>query len=120
MIVDRLIEDGWSLDNLTFGSGGGLLTDCSRDTLRFAMKCCWTVRNGRELDVFKRPRQDRGKESKAGLLSLIKDDTVRGGYRTVSNDYPEPTELRQVFRDGNGDLHRWTLEDVRRRAETWG
>ena len=117
-ILDVLIAENWSIDNLTFGSGGGLLTDCSRDTLRFAMKCCWTVRNGRPMDVSKRPRQDPSKSSKAGLLKLIRDDTVRGGYRTVPDDYPEPNVLGVVFRDG-AILDRWTLNDIRLFAETW-
>ena len=89
------------------------------------MKCCWTVRNGRPMDVSKRPRQDPSKSSKAGLLKLIRDDTVRGGYRTVPDDYRtvpddylEPNVLGVVFRDG-AILDRWTLNDIRLFAETW-
>ena len=39
-IVFNLLEmGGWSIDNLAFGMGGGLLQHCNRDTLKFAMKC---------------------------------------------------------------------------------
>ena len=34
-------ERGWSLDNLAFGSGGGLLQKLHRDTQKCAFKCCY-------------------------------------------------------------------------------
>jgi len=56
----------WSADNLTLGSGGGLLQDVNRDTCRFAMKCSTATINGEEVDVFKAPKSDLGKSSKKG------------------------------------------------------
>ena len=44
-IMANVVGAGWSLENLSFGSGGGLLQDCNRDTLRFALKCSWAVIN---------------------------------------------------------------------------
>lgn len=37
----RVVVDlhGYSADNIAFGMGGGLLQQCDRDTLQFAMKC---------------------------------------------------------------------------------
>jgi len=37
-LVDRTIEEGYAIDNVAFGMGGGLLQQVNRDTLRFAMK----------------------------------------------------------------------------------
>lgn len=74
---------GWSADNLAFGMGGGLLQQCDRDTLQFAMKCSAIgVREHTGLredgllgklvwhDVFKDPVTDSGKRSKRGRVGL--------------------------------------------------
>jgi nicotinamide phosphoribosyltransferase len=37
-LIARLIEEGFAIDNIAFGMGGGLLQQVNRDTLRFAMK----------------------------------------------------------------------------------
>jgi nicotinamide phosphoribosyltransferase len=75
---------GWSADNLAFGMGGGLLQQCDRDTLKFAMKCSsvgvreWVEDgdngSGWKLvwrDVFKDPITDQGKASKKGRVTLF-------------------------------------------------
>ena len=37
-IVDAVVAAGFSLENILFGSGGGLLQSATRDTLKFAYK----------------------------------------------------------------------------------
>jgi nicotinamide phosphoribosyltransferase len=37
-LVDQLVAEGFAIDNIAFGMGGGLLQQINRDTLRFAMK----------------------------------------------------------------------------------
>ena len=109
-ILSGLVEAGWSTDNVAFGSGGGLLQDCDRDTLRFALKCSWVDVDGEVRGVSKRPASDPAKGSKAGMLGLVRSGS---SYRTTtdgSNDV-----LREVFRNGE-ILERCTLEDVRQRA----
>lgn len=68
----RVVVDvhGWSVDNLAFGMGGGLLQQCDRDTLQFAMKCSAVRVNGEWRDVFKDPITDSGKSSKKGRVTL--------------------------------------------------
>ena len=85
---------GWSADNIAFGMGGGLLQQCDRDTLKFAMKCSavgiriatrpeddWSKISGNPADkpeatkimwqdVFKDPATDPGKASKKGRVTL--------------------------------------------------
>ena len=91
VILEAIQRDRWCIDNIVFGSGGGLLQDCNRDTNRFAMKCSYTEVNGEGRDVFKRPAFDRNKGSKRGR----QDDG-----------------MEVVFR--NGELMRQqTLENVR-------
>ena len=99
---------GWSADNIAFGMGGGLLQQCDRDTLKFAMKCSAVgVRetrmnvkidpvtkqvdpNGEVFtavvwrDVFKDPVTDQGKASLKGRVTLWES----GGEYETSVDKP--------------------------------
>ena len=73
-IIEGIIGSGWSMDNIVFGSGGGLLQDCNRDTLRFAMKCSAVCVDGEWRDVYKRPASDPTKNSKRGRLMLTRNE----------------------------------------------
>lgn len=117
-IVDALLEAGWSTDNLVFGSGRGLLQDCSRDTLLVAMKCSHAVVNGEGREVFKQPVTDPTKRSLRGRLALVRDS--EGELRTVNADsLPSAQEhvLEPVFRDGEL-LRDMQWEQVLAQAET--
>ena len=81
-ILDRIIADGFSAENLAFGMGGGLLQQLDRDTQKFALKCSAAKVDGRWIDVSKDPATDPGKRSKAGRLALLVDEA--GAYRTVA------------------------------------
>ncbi len=72
---------GFSVDNIAFGSGGGLLQKMNRDTQRFAFKCSSITRSGIKQDVWKDPVTDQGKLSKRGELALVFDEF--GKYQTV-------------------------------------
>ena len=48
-ICENVKENGWSLDNLAFGSGGGLLQKVHRDTQKCAFKCCYAYINGKDV-----------------------------------------------------------------------
>lgn len=91
-IVNRLLDEGFSISNIAFGMGGGLLQKNNRDTLKFAMKACAIHRNGQWQDVYKAPtiydpitwqpmREGSFKQSKAGLMELMYNPTT-GEYRT--------------------------------------
>jgi len=110
-ILTAIEASGWSLDNLVFGSGGGLLQRLDRDTQRCAYKCSMTVRNGQELDVYKDPVTDPGKTSKKGRLTLVKDS--QGLMSTVRQKDVNGREDLMVTVFRNGDLVReWTWEEV--------
>lgn len=66
-IVDRLIEENISLDNIAFGMGGGLLQHCDRDTYGWAMKASAACVAGQWRDVYKDPKAG-GKTSLRGLV----------------------------------------------------
>lgn len=105
-ILAAIKEIGFSAENIVFGSGGGLLQKFDRDTMRFAIKCSYSIRNGQEVNVQKDPKTAGGtKTSKAGKLKLVKDDV--GNYSTVSStQLPKgdfdilKDELELVFENG--------------------
>ena len=114
-IIAAILDRGWSADCVTFGSGGGLLQDCNRDTQSFAMKCAYSVVGGVERDVYKRPATDPKKDSKRGRLMLAWSEEDKR-YVTLPQGTVGMTDLLvPVFRDGE-ILQTYTLEEVRARA----
>ena len=80
LILNILLDNGYSTENLALGMGSGMIQELRRDTYKFAMKNSSITVNGIERDVFKDPITDHGKKSKAGRLDLIIDN---GEYKTV-------------------------------------
>jgi nicotinamide phosphoribosyltransferase len=106
IILENLLAAGFSVDNIAFGMGGGLLQILNRDTLKFAMKCSAISIGGVWYDVFKQPKTDAGKASKKGrfALVLIEDDSETPGlenYRTVPyQNHGELNQLVLIYEDG--------------------
>jgi nicotinamide phosphoribosyltransferase len=95
--------NGWSIDNIAFGSGGGLLQKLNRDTMKFAFKCSNAIIDGENRNVWKSPITDSVKISKKGRLKLIRVPGQNAGlFNTVSDKYYGNDQLRTVFK--NGDL----------------
>ena len=113
-ILDAIMASGWSADNIAFGSGGGLLQSCNRDTQRMAMKCSEVVIGGEPQDVYKRPATDATKNSKRGRLALVR----RGdGFQTVPQAEAGNEDLLvPVFRNGKLLVDQ-KLDEVRERAK---
>jgi nicotinamide phosphoribosyltransferase len=114
-LIDRLIGEGFAIDNIAFGMGGGLLQQVNRDTLRFAMKAN-AMRDGDGIwrDVAKTPATDPTKASKAGRQAVV----LRDGRLTVAlaQDVTETDNLLvPVWRDG-AMLVRHSFEQLRARA----
>lgn len=73
-ILDNLLEAQYSVDNLTFGMGGGLTHGPGRDEFSFSMKAT-ALYNGKEwIDLLKEPKTDSGKKSLTGLVRCIEDE----------------------------------------------
>ena len=119
-VINAMIAAGWSLDNVAFGMGGGLLQKVDRDTQRFAFKCSAIQQNGQWRDVFKRPKSDPTKNSKGGRITLVEDKTT-GEMRTIRmEDFSAHgcTDLmRTVFENGEF-THLDVFDNIRRRATT--
>lgn len=118
-IIDNMIAKGFSIDNIAFGMGGGLLQAWNRDSLKYAMKAsarCDT--NGVWHDVFKDPISDRGKVSKKGRLGLILGAGIgTSTIMTVPKNVADQkgNMLRTVYRNGEL-LVEDTFENIRERA----
>ncbi|MEM7300311.1 MAG: nicotinate phosphoribosyltransferase [Pseudomonadota bacterium] len=118
-LVDRLVTDGWSLDNIAFGMGGGLLQHVNRDTLRFAMKAnAMKTVDGHWQDVSKCPATDITKASKAGRQAVVEENgnLIAKRRENVSTDQDL---LKTVYEDGTL-LIEHTFDDVRKRAQFGG
>ena len=115
-IVEAIINSKWSLDNIVFGSGGGLLQDCTRDTMAFALKCSWAEINGVGRGVYKQPASDSNKNSRQGRFKLVKHGEQ---FYTLDADQTTSIDgtdiLQTVFYNGK-IIKRYTLDEVRQNA----
>jgi nicotinamide phosphoribosyltransferase len=119
IIINNMIAKGFSIYNIAFGMGGGLLQAWNRDTLKYAMKAsARRDTNGVWHDVFKDPISDHGKVSKKGRLGLVFECGVGScGYHTVPKEVADKKGniLRTVYINGVL-LAQETFEDIRERA----
>ena len=95
-IMDAMLDAGWSVDNIAFGSGGALLQKLDRDTNMFAIKCSETTQNGVRIPAYKNPVDAAYKRSKQGRFD----------------------GLPEVFRNGE-ILKTFTLDEIRARINTY-
>ena len=114
-ILDTLLANEISAENVTFGMGGALLQMVNRDTLRFAMKANAIKMQGAWMDVYKSPLTDPLKRSQAGRLAVVQ---AEDGLKMVRVEELSQREniLKTVWREGEL-LVDWSLDEVRRRAE---
>mgnify|MGYP006921362898 CR=1 FL=1 len=116
-ILEVLRQNGYSADNIAFGSGGGLLQKLNRDTMKFAFKCSSVVVEGEERDVYKQPITDAVKVSKKGRLKLVRQRVSHGSIYTTTreneNDYDDEMDL--VFENGK-IMREQNFESIRAEA----
>lgn len=72
-ILYTMMEHGWSADNIAFGMGGALLQQVNRDTFGYAMKANAIAFDGDWVPVYKNPKTDPSKASKAGLIKFERE-----------------------------------------------
>lgn len=122
-ILEMMIEERFSVENITFGMGGALLQKVDRDTQKFAIKCSSIVVNGEEIEVQKNPieinefgeRVQSFKKSKAGKLKLIYNNSDE--YETVQHCQDFTGDLLVPIFENGKILKEWTFQEVRERAE---
>lgn len=117
-LVNAMLAAGWSIDNIAFGMGGGLLQAHMRDDMRFAMKANAIDYGNGWQDVQKKPATDPSKASKAGRQAVMRNPA--GALETFRED-ALPADgsnlLRVIYR--NGEVYdEETFFQVRDRADT--
>ena len=121
-ILDMIVEEGFSAENIVFGMGGALLQKVDRDTQKFAFKCCSITINGEERDVQKHPLEvdkygniiQSFKTSKKGHLKLVRTNE---GFETIQEAKDDEGDVMvKVFENGHllVDYH---FDAIRQRAE---
>ena len=95
-ILAGLKFNNFSVENMVFGMGGGLLQKVNRDTQRFAFKCAAQRRELMWYNISKTPL-DASKTSKAGRMKLILTDE---GYETVAEAADGEDVMEVVFENG--------------------
>jgi nicotinamide phosphoribosyltransferase len=114
--IKALVLAGFSAETSVYGMGGGLLQKHNRDTQCSAFKCSAQLRNGKWIDICKKPL-DITKASKAGRLKLVWGQGSHGALlTTVPESDPRPDVLVTVFENGE-IVKNWTWEEVRANAE---
>ena len=128
-LIENVIEAGFSIDNIAFGMGGGLLQHWDRDTLKYAMKTSAIITKDNYVwrDVFKDPIH-AGKKSKKGRLFLLNKPLVNEENvlsRTTREDDPrlyvestliEENLLKPVYYSGK-ILSDQTFDEIRELSE---
>ena len=112
-ILTIMKEHGYSTNNIAFGMGGALLQQLNRDTQSFAFKCSSIIINGKRQDVYKEPITDYGKNSKRGILKLIK--TVDSFYTIKENERLGEIDLLETVFENGRIIKSFTLDEVRGR-----
>ncbi|GMS84245.1 hypothetical protein PENTCL1PPCAC_6420, partial [Pristionchus entomophagus] len=115
-ILTKITSEGWSAENVVFGTGLYFLQKLDRDTQKCAFKCSHVIINGESRNVCKNPSTDSDKRSKKGRLIL--ERTADGEYKTVEEGKGDPNKdvLQLVFENGRL-LVDWTLDEIREKAE---
>lgn len=120
-ILETLKANKYSIDNIVFGMGGGLLQQVNRDTQKFAFKCSAAYRTSTGWkDVYKDPITDKGKHSKRGKLKLVERENVEyrnktKRYETIREDDYGIDVLQTVFEDGK-IIKEYSFEEIQERA----
>ncbi len=117
-LCEALYREGWSIENLAMGMGGGLLQNVNRDTGSFAIKCSAVIVDGEERPVFKKPVTDAGKDSMAGRFSLVRNP-ISGELETKNWYETEEADdlLEVVYRNGKYVGRPPRFSEIRERAE---
>lgn len=114
-ILQNLKDHGFAASNVIFGSGGALLQASTRDTQKFAVKCCAAKVDGQWVNVFKDPVTDTGKRSKMGRLALVRYEGK--DYTTVPENLAlEQDNLLEVVFENGTLVREQTFEEIRKIA----
>jgi nicotinamide phosphoribosyltransferase len=105
-ILERVLREGYSAQNVAFGMGGGLLQKVNRDTMSFATKLSYTKAHGIEYDSMKCPAGDESKWSLPGKLIVAREITEYDSNPIMSDRLPTKFGPHTVYTEGEASLLR--------------
>lgn len=111
-IMTAMEINGFSIENVAFGMGGGLLQSVNRDTMGFAQKAN-AVSNGHDgwMGISKAPATALQKTSKKGVQMVVLEE---GRIITVpEGTYPAERNLLQPVWEGGRLLRQQSLQHLR-------
>ena len=116
-ILENLMNAGWSVDNIAFGMGGGLLQHVDRDTFKFAMKCSAAKVLGKWIDVYKNPIDQPNKASKKGRFAVVlRNGKLVTDTNAIEFDIQDSSNLLQVVWQDGVLVRNEDLSTIRARA----
>ncbi len=119
-ILSRLAGMNYASNSVVFGSGGLLLNQWSRDSLKMAIKATYCQVGDESRPIEKKPKTDMTKASKKGLLELEKIRNEMGVTYKTHVDVPFEQEmlgeLEVVYYDGRLTRTQ-NLDDIRNELE---
>ena len=127
-ILDMMVEQGFSAENIAFGMGGALLQKVDRDTQKFAFKCSSITIDGTEKDVMKNPMEidengnqvESFKKSKSGKMILRKKslkETSEEHFTEEHSDPNSPDDIMVTVFENGVMIKEWEFGEIRQRAE---
>ncbi len=124
VMLDILVDRGYSSENIAFGSGGWLMQQHDRDTQGWAVKCSSidveTESGVQTVDVYKDPITAPGKKSKKGKITLWRNNFSKE-YFTASvdfktNEFSVSNCLGVVYKNGK-IRNTYTFDQVRENSK---
>jgi nicotinamide phosphoribosyltransferase len=115
-----VVANGWAANNITLGSGGGLMQSCTRDTYKFAMKGSAQLVNGVWKGMSKRPITDPGKRSKEGRVAACQMADGSYGWYDLDIGLPEgASDIMETIYDCGKRFEMANLDTIRARTGLW-
>lgn len=117
-ISQGLEAKGFASINVVYGIGSFTYQYVTRDTDQYAVKATFAVVDGKDINIYKKPKTGDGmKNSAKGLVAVFKDE--KGEFYLKDNATwaeVENCELKEVFRDGKLLIDQ-TLGEIRARID---
>jgi nicotinic acid phosphoribosyltransferase len=115
-ICAKVIENRFSMENVAFGMGGGLLQKVNRDTMSFATKVSQIVIDDSiTRDVMKAPKTEKAKWSLPGRFCVVRDKGIQV-YPLESVKSGVVDELNVVY--DHGKVIKWDdFDTIRQRVQ---
>lgn len=119
-ICEGLKRKGFASINVVYGIGSYTYQYVTRDTDQYAVKATFAKVDGKNIDIFKRPKTGDGmKNSATGLVAVFKDNTGEFYLKDRATwDEVKNCELKHVFCDGKL-LIDYKLSEIRNRLASY-